>query len=58
MLEKDREGSWTGRVRKEELHRYEEERNIVHTVKRRKGNCIGHILRRICLLRHVIEGKI
>jgi len=27
------------------------------SVKRRKGNWIGHILRRICLLKHVIEGK-
>jgi hypothetical protein len=35
-----------------------EERNIVHTVKRRKANWIGHILRRNCLLKHVIEGKL
>jgi hypothetical protein len=26
--------------------------------KRRKYNCIGHILRRNCLLKHVIERKI
>jgi hypothetical protein len=32
-----------------------EERNIVHTIKRRKANWIGHILRRNCLLKHVIE---
>jgi hypothetical protein len=51
--------SWTDRVRnKEVLHRVEEERNILHTVKRRKGNWIGHILRRNCLLKHVIEGKV
>jgi hypothetical protein len=30
-----------------------EERNIVHTIKRRKANWIGHILRRNCLLKHV-----
>jgi hypothetical protein len=31
-------------VRNEEvLHRVNEERNIVHTVKRRKANWIGHI---------------
>jgi hypothetical protein len=30
---------------------------IVRTIKRRKGNWIGHILRRNCLLKHVIEGK-
>jgi hypothetical protein len=51
--------SWTDRVRNEEvLHRVKEERNIVHTIKRRKANCIGHMLRRNCLLKHVIEGKI
>jgi hypothetical protein len=35
-----------------------EERNIVHTIKRRKANWIGHILRRNCLLKHVIKGKL
>jgi hypothetical protein len=35
-----------------------EERNIVHTIKKRKAIWIGHILRRNCLLKHVIEGKI
>jgi hypothetical protein len=35
-----------------------EERNIVHTIKRRKANWIGHILRRNCLLKQVIEGKL
>jgi hypothetical protein len=28
------------------------------TIKRRKANWIGHILRRNCLLKHVIEGKL
>jgi hypothetical protein len=46
-------------VRNEEvLHRVKEERNIVHTIKIRKANWIGHILRKNCLLKHVIEGKI
>jgi hypothetical protein len=46
-------------VRNEEvLHRVKEERNIVHTIKRRKANWIGDILRRNCLLKHVIEGKV
>jgi hypothetical protein len=50
--------SWTDRVRNEEiLHRVKEERNILHKIKRRKANWIGHILRRNCLLKHVIEGK-
>jgi hypothetical protein len=51
--------SWTDLVRNEEvLHRVKEERNIVHTIKRRKANWIGHILRINCLLKHVIEGKL
>jgi hypothetical protein len=51
--------SLTDRVRNEEvLHRVKEERNILHTIKRRKANWIGHILRRNCLLKHVIEEKL
>jgi hypothetical protein len=46
-------------VRNEEvLCRVTEERNDLHTVKRRKADWIGHILRRNCLLKHVIEGNI
>jgi hypothetical protein len=51
--------SWTDLVRNEEvLHRVKEERNILHTTKRRKTDWIGQILRRNCLLKHVIEGKL
>jgi hypothetical protein len=51
--------SWTDRVGNEEvLHRVKEDRNILHTIKTRKANWIGHILRRNCLLKHVIEGKV
>jgi ppGpp synthetase/RelA/SpoT-type nucleotidyltranferase len=53
--------SWTDRVRNEVLvvlHRVKEERNILHKIKRRKANWIGHILRRNCLLKDVIEGKL
>jgi hypothetical protein len=51
--------SWTDHVRNEEfLHRFKEERNILHTVKTRKANWIGHIWRRNCLLKDIIEGKI
>jgi hypothetical protein len=51
--------SWTDRVRNEEvLLRVNEERSIIHTIKRRKCNWIGHILRRNCLLKHIIVGKI
>jgi hypothetical protein len=46
-------------VRNEEvLHRVKEERNILHTIKGRKANWIGHTLRRNCLLKHVIEGNL
>jgi hypothetical protein len=50
---------WTDRVRNEEvLHRVKEERNILQTIKRRKVNWIGHISRRNCILKHMIEGKL
>jgi hypothetical protein len=46
-------------VRNEEvLQRVKEERNILHTIKSKKANWIGHILRRNCLLQHVIEGNV
>jgi hypothetical protein len=51
--------SQTDRVRNAEVfRRVKEERNILHAVKRRKANWIGHILRRNCLLKPVIEGRI
>jgi hypothetical protein len=40
------------------LQRIKEERNILHKIKIWKANWIGHILRRICLLKHVTEGKL
>jgi hypothetical protein len=40
------------------LHRDKEERNVLHTVKRRKGDWISQILRGNWLIKHVIEGKI
>jgi len=36
----------------------QEQRNILHEIRKRKANCIGHILLRNCLLQRVIEGKI
>ena len=51
--------SWTDHVRNEEaLLRVKEQRNILHEIRKRKANWIGHILRRNCLLKRVIEGKI
>ena len=51
--------SWTDHVRNEEvLLRVNEQRDIVHEIRKRKANWIGHILHRNCLLQQVIEGKI
>jgi hypothetical protein len=51
--------SRTDHVRNEEvLLIVKEQRNILHEISKRKANWIGHILRRTCLLRQVIEGKI
>jgi hypothetical protein len=51
--------SWADRVSNEEvLHRVKEERNILHAIKRRNANWIGHIWRRNCFLEHVIGGKL
>ena len=51
--------SWTDHVRNEEvLLRVNEQRNILHEIRKRKANWIGHILRRNCLLQQVIEGEI
>ena len=35
-----------------------EQRNILRAIRKRKANWIGHILRRNCLLKQVIEGNI
>ena len=46
-------------MRNEEvLLRVNEQRNILHEIRKRKANWIGHILRRNGLLKQVIEGKI
>jgi len=51
--------SWTDHVRNEEvLLRVNKQRIILHEISKRKANWIGHILRRNCLLKQVIEGKI
>ena len=51
--------SWTDDVRNEDvLLRVKEQRNILHEIRKRKANWIGHILRRNCLLQQVTEGKI
>jgi len=50
--------SWTDRVANEVLHGVQEERNILNTINRTKGNWSGLILHGNCLVKHVIEGKI
>ena len=51
--------SWTDHVRNEEvLTRVKKQRNILHEIRKRKANWIGHILRRNCLLQRAIKGKI
>ena len=35
-----------------------ERRNILHEIRKRKANWMGHSLRRNCLLQKLIEGKI
>ena len=45
-------------MKNEVLDRVKEERNILCTIKRRKTNWIGHILRRNCLVKHISEGKL
>jgi hypothetical protein len=46
---------WTDHLRNEEvLLRVKEQRNILHEIRKRKANWIGHI----SLLQWVIEGKI
>ena len=61
VLEKTREDSWTDRVRNEEgglLHRVKDVGGTLRKIKRKNASWIGHILRKNCLLKHVIEGKI
>jgi hypothetical protein len=51
--------SCTERVKNDEvLQTIKEERDILHTTKRRKSNRKGHILRRNYRLKHIIEGNI
>jgi len=44
-------------VKKEFLRTVNEERDFLHTIRRGKADCIGHILRRNCLLKHVFGRR-
>ena len=51
--------SWTDHVRNEEvLLRVNEQRIILHEIRKWKANWTDHNVRRNCLLKKVIEGKI
>jgi len=51
--------SWTDHVKNEEvLLRVNEQKHILHEIRKQKANWMGHILRTNCLLKQVIEGKI
>ena len=41
----------------EVLGRIEEKKTLLDNILRRKGNCIGHILRRIYLLRDTVQEQ-
>jgi hypothetical protein len=45
-------------VKNEVLKRVKENRKVLHLIKLKKADGIGHTWRRNCLLKHVIEGKI
>ena len=47
----------SGKRNSEVLRRMKEERNIIHTIKRRKVNWIVHILYRNLLLDIVLKGN-
>ncbi|KAI5728919.1 hypothetical protein M8J77_006673 [Diaphorina citri] len=50
---------WSDKVRNEEvLRRVGEERTILRTIKKRKRSWLGHILRRDCIQRRIMEGRI
>jgi len=42
----------------EVLRLVQEQRSLVHVIKQRQANWIGHVLRHDCLLKTVLEGKI
>jgi hypothetical protein len=42
--------SWTDHVKNEVLLRVKEQRNILHEIRKRKANWIGHKLCRNCIL--------
>jgi hypothetical protein len=51
--------SWNDSIKNQELlHGVKEEKNILHKMKWWKANWLRHILRRYCLVKRIIKGKI
>ena len=48
---------WSQKVSNEVLKPIREKRTLINTILRRKANCVGHILRRYCLIHDATEGK-
>ena len=48
--------SWSDRLINLKYYTVTEKRNILHTIKRRKANLIGRILRMNCLLKHNLSN--
>ena len=50
--------SWTAHVSNEEIvNLVQEQRSLVHVIKQRQANWIGHVLRHDCLLKTVLDSK-
>ena len=50
---------WTDKIKNEVvLERMGEGRIILELIKKRERNCLGHWLRRNCLLKNVLEGMV
>jgi hypothetical protein len=49
--------SWTDRMKNEILQNVKKYRNILNTIKQRKANLDGHIMRRNYLTKHVTKDK-
>lgn len=57
VLEKNGEICWTDRVKNKKLLHRVKDRNMLHIIERGKAKWIGQVLRRKCLLKHVIGEK-
>lgn len=57
VVEKSGDHQMVGKIRNEEvLRRDDEERIILKTIKNKNGSWLGHILKRDCFQRRIMEG--